>query len=127
MGEGLEFVYGRPSKEVTFDIWKSFVHDDDRDRIINLIKTAAENRTPYEGEFRVIWPDGSVHWVLVRGHVAWKSGRRAVDSASFERHRIRAARFRQAPSIPHPRLNRSFHSTQNASHRLQFISQISAQ
>jgi len=67
--EGLEGVYGRPREEVTFSNWESFVHPEDGARLVRLINEAITNRSSYEGEIRVSWPDGSEHWVLARGKV----------------------------------------------------------
>jgi len=33
------------------------------------LTAALEENAPYDHECRVIWPDGSVHWVLHRGEV----------------------------------------------------------
>lgn len=66
-GEGVERVYGLPADELTFDRWLQIVHPDDLQRSLSMINRAVAEAAPYEGEFRVIWPDGSQHWVLVRG------------------------------------------------------------
>jgi PAS domain S-box-containing protein len=51
----------------TYAEWKSRIHPEDRAAAV-----AAFERTPkgqlFEGEWRVIWPDSSVHWMLGR---AW--------------------------------------------------------
>ena len=66
-GEGVERVYGLPADDLTFDRWMQIVHPDDLQRSLSMINCAIAEAAPYEGEFRVIWPDGSQHWVLVRG------------------------------------------------------------
>lgn len=35
--------------------------------IKEAIRASMVSRTPYAGEFRVVWPDGSVHWMSGRG------------------------------------------------------------
>jgi two-component system, cell cycle sensor histidine kinase and response regulator CckA len=44
------------------------VHEEDRDRLKNAVKHALETKTEYNAEYRIIWPDGSVHWMAGRGH-----------------------------------------------------------
>jgi PAS domain S-box-containing protein len=42
----------------------SVVHPGDRERVLHAIDTAVSTETPLSVEFRVLWPDGSLHWVL---------------------------------------------------------------
>lgn len=46
-----------------------FVHPDDRERIEKAFNNAIETEMPYEAEYRIIWPDDSVHWMRSRGSV----------------------------------------------------------
>jgi PAS domain S-box-containing protein len=43
------------------------VHPEDLPAVDARIEHCMAGREPFECEFRVIWPDGSVHWVLGRG------------------------------------------------------------
>ena len=43
------------------------IHPEDRQRIDGEMRLALAGRGPGELQFRVIWPDGSVHWLLTRG------------------------------------------------------------
>ena len=49
--------------------WEDLVHPDDRARAMQQVKQSFETGTPAEGEWRVIWPDGSVHCVAGRWQV----------------------------------------------------------
>ena len=53
----------------TFDTYLGLVHPDDRERLLSVIDQALSSRAPYEVEHRVVWPDGSVHWVHGSGQV----------------------------------------------------------
>jgi PAS domain S-box-containing protein len=53
----------------TYEEWLSWVHPEDRDRIAQLMKAALEIGTVYEAELRVIWPDGSIHWLHTKAQV----------------------------------------------------------
>ena len=46
--------------------WEQLVHSDDRAAAVALVKDALETGRPVEGEWRVVWPDGSVHWISGR-------------------------------------------------------------
>ncbi|HEY9747398.1 MAG TPA: ATP-binding protein [Allocoleopsis sp.] len=43
------------------------VHPGDRDRVIQSLETVQAAKTDYNEEFRIVWPDGSVHWIISRG------------------------------------------------------------
>ncbi|MFT3880609.1 MAG: PAS domain S-box protein [Gemmatales bacterium] len=60
--------YGwRPGDPFTYDDLWATVHPDDRERVETAFRRAVETHNDYEAEYRVLWLDGSVHWVLVRG------------------------------------------------------------
>ncbi len=69
--ESLRRLFGlRPDQEIrTIQDFFAVVHPDDREEVV-----AAFDRTLHEGihldtEFRVVWPDGSEHWLLDQGEV----------------------------------------------------------
>ena len=49
--------------------WENLVHPDDRAGALKQVKQSLETGTPAEGEWRVIWPDGSVHCLAGRWQV----------------------------------------------------------
>ena len=49
----------------------TLVHSDDLPRVNDLIQAAIRDRIPYEAEFRVGHPDGSVHWLSTAGRVLY--------------------------------------------------------
>ncbi|HEX2728764.1 MAG TPA: PAS domain S-box protein, partial [Rubrobacteraceae bacterium] len=38
------------------------VHHEDRDRVRELVERAVATRGPYNAEYRVVWPDGTIRW-----------------------------------------------------------------
>jgi PAS domain S-box-containing protein len=52
----------------TFAAYCADVHPDDRDRVQATIAAALEHGE-HHVEYRIVWPDGSVHWVEARGRV----------------------------------------------------------
>jgi PAS domain S-box-containing protein len=67
----LEAMYGLPPGGFprTQTAWENLVHPDDRSRTIQRVKESFEVATPVDGEWRVIWPDGSVRWLVGRWQV----------------------------------------------------------
>jgi PAS domain S-box-containing protein len=67
----LEQMYGlRPGEEADAQtVWADLVHPDDRAEVIAAVLQAFETHQPVETEWRVTWPDGSIHWLLGRFHL----------------------------------------------------------
>ncbi|BAY25376.1 multi-sensor signal transduction histidine kinase [Calothrix sp. NIES-2100] len=60
--------FGLPeSVELTFDKLIQCIHPDDRTYMQDCVQQALATDSDYEAEYRNIWPDGSIHWVLARG------------------------------------------------------------
>lgn len=64
----LEAMYGLDAGEFgqTQHSWEQLVHPDDRQEAMAAVERALESSESEETEWRVIWPDGSVHWLLGR-------------------------------------------------------------
>ena len=62
---GLEFMYGLSPGDFdrTSIDFESLIHPDDRERVTGLGNQAMTTGQPTEAEWRVIWPDGTVHWI----------------------------------------------------------------
>ena len=64
----LEAMYGLTPGEFggTEEAWEQLVHPEDRDKAVGLVERAFETLQTAEGEWRVVWPDGSLHWIAGR-------------------------------------------------------------
>ena len=73
----LEAMYGLPPGGFpgTQNAWENLVHTDDRARVVQRVKESFETGAPAEEEWRVIWPDESVHWIAGR----WQVFKNAAD------------------------------------------------
>jgi two-component system, cell cycle sensor histidine kinase and response regulator CckA len=47
------------------------IHPDDRTGVEQVIARAIGDRTAFVHEFRLLWPDGSVHWISSRGEFTY--------------------------------------------------------
>ena len=68
----LDVIYGLSPG--TFDgtkpaFFESLVHPHDRARVSGLVEEALKSGQPIKGEWRVVWPDGSVRWIAGRWQV----------------------------------------------------------
>jgi PAS domain-containing protein len=54
---------------ITYEKWLAMVHPLDRERIQLHLRESVEQTHVWDREFRVLWPDGSVHWLLAKGTV----------------------------------------------------------
>ena len=53
----------------SFDAWVALLHPEDADRSIATVQAAIEAKSRYTVEHRVVWPDGTVHWLHGAGQV----------------------------------------------------------
>ncbi len=58
-----------PGAEFSYRDLFEAIHPDDRTLVRKKVERAVEDHTDYEAEYRNIWPDGSIHWISVRGRV----------------------------------------------------------
>jgi signal transduction histidine kinase/ActR/RegA family two-component response regulator len=68
---GMSVVYGDQTLGTigSASAWRERIHPEDRDRVDQLLADAIAGRASYDTEYRVTWPDGSVHWVAARGRI----------------------------------------------------------
>jgi PAS domain S-box-containing protein len=66
-----EALYGLPPGGFggTLTAFEEMIHPNDRERVKELTREMVGTGQPAEGEWRVVWPDGSVHWIAGRGQV----------------------------------------------------------
>jgi two-component system, cell cycle sensor histidine kinase and response regulator CckA len=54
---------------LTHEEWVELLHPDDRNRVDEEYRQSLERTHFWDTEFRLLWPDGSVHWILAKGQV----------------------------------------------------------
>ena len=61
---------GVPSdSSVSYETFLKGVHPEDSERVNQTVKRALAERSNYDCEYRVVWQDGSVHWIAAKGRV----------------------------------------------------------
>lgn len=74
--DNLERVHGLPPNtfDHTFVAYQREIHPDDRARVLGALQRTLEQGTPYEVEYRIVAPDGTVRWVEGKGRVEMDAG-----------------------------------------------------
>ncbi|HEY9751086.1 MAG TPA: PAS domain-containing protein, partial [Allocoleopsis sp.] len=93
--------------ESSYQAWRERVHPEDIERVDQAVAEALENCTDYEAEYRVMHPNGSIHWLVGRGRGIYNqtgqpvrmlgvildiSDRKRAEEASILEERNRMAR-----------------------------------
>ncbi len=63
------FGYQQAIPETTYEVFLNAVHPDDRDRLVSATNACISDGREFNLEHRVIWQDGSTHWMLEQGDV----------------------------------------------------------
>jgi PAS domain S-box-containing protein len=83
VGERGQMILRVPQRRFHYAQFLDLLHPEDRARVdqANRTATAPDSDGRYDAEYRVIWPDGSVHWVAAKGQAFFEGegdSRRAV-------------------------------------------------
>ncbi|EAQ82221.1 PAS domain-containing protein [Blastopirellula marina] len=72
--------FGRPTDSEVIHVREFFtaVHPDDRQRVREVLERVIASENAFEDEFRVVWPDGSIHYLSDRAVVQRDATGRAV-------------------------------------------------
>lgn len=61
----------QPSEDLTYARLFELIHADDREHVAARVRQSVAARVAYEAEYRVVWPDGSTHWINARGGASY--------------------------------------------------------
>jgi diguanylate cyclase (GGDEF)-like protein/PAS domain S-box-containing protein len=69
--DGLNTLFGRPADAPLADYrhLQESMHPEDRELFDATLRHAIKKGSDFQIDYRVVWPDGSVHWVANRGQV----------------------------------------------------------
>jgi len=61
-------LFGLPANQmITYEVFLDLLHPEDRERTDRAIKDALQKQTKFEAEYRAVWSDDSIHWILSVG------------------------------------------------------------
>ncbi len=69
--ELMYMVYGVNKEDfpVAYDAWEASLHPDDAARAAEELQMAVRGEKPFDTQFRILWPDGSVKYIKANGMV----------------------------------------------------------
>lgn len=112
--------YAPDSLVPSYQGWADRVHPDDRPATEQAIRQAMEQGRDYGAEFRVCWPDGTVHWLEARGRFERDAEGRAVRNYGVMQdvtERRLAERLSQALNAIHA----AIHATPHVEQIMQYV------
>ncbi len=76
-------LYGLPNDHPPLmnEEWIALVHPADRHHVASQLRESIKQRRFLDTEFRVVWPDGTVHWLLGKGTVFLDNSGRPIRMA----------------------------------------------
>ncbi|HXG86554.1 MAG TPA: ATP-binding protein [Pyrinomonadaceae bacterium] len=66
-----------PEADFSYEDFIAAVHPDDRENINSTLKNALGKQEEYKDEYRIVWRDNSLHWILVQGSAKYDQSGRA--------------------------------------------------
>jgi PAS domain S-box-containing protein len=76
----MDLVFGLPvgAPAPSYEDFLDFVHPDDRATVFQALTRAVEEGVGYQLEYRVIWPDGTLHWIAAEGQAYYDPTNRPI-------------------------------------------------
>jgi PAS domain S-box-containing protein len=78
--------------------WMEHVHPEDRERVLNAARRALEHGD-FSLDFRVVWPDGSIHWLESRAGVVFDDDGRPLRLLGVQLDVTEAKRAEQSRAL----------------------------
>jgi PAS domain S-box-containing protein len=63
------FGFGPGEFGATYEAFLDCVHPEDRQYVVDSVRACVQSRQEYSIEHRIVWPDGTIHWVAETGNV----------------------------------------------------------
>jgi PAS domain S-box-containing protein len=60
-----------PEAELSYQQLFELIHPEDRQYVSEMVEQAIRERIDYDAEYRIVWPDNSIHWILARGRALY--------------------------------------------------------
>jgi PAS domain S-box-containing protein len=127
------FGFSPTDPEAPAEVFYSMLHPEDRPSVEQAINRSISNGTPYEAEFRIPQPDGSVRWISGKGKVLLNeegkplrltgvnadiTGRKNAEAELLQSHRqvcALAGRLINAQEVERRRISHELHDDLNQS------------
>ena len=79
--KGYERLFGLESGTLdgTYETFESLLYPEDREGLSQAVKRAIKEKIDYKFEYRIIWDDGSIHWLENKGKTIYDESGQAVQ------------------------------------------------
>lgn len=67
-----------PEAEENYPSFLSLIHPEDRERVQQQLNETHQSQVPHNIVYRIIWPDGSMHWIADRGRFLYDEDGNAI-------------------------------------------------
>ena len=98
-----------------FDDLLKVIIEEDRPGMLAAVNSAIENHTEYNSEYRVRWPDGSLHWIRAAGKPSYNESGLAIRMVGITINITESKLAVQKIEESEHRLNMTLEYTQTAS------------
>jgi len=96
--------YAPGSVEASYQAWRARVHPDDLARTELAVSQAMAGRADLDVQFRVVWPDGSIHWIRDVGRLTLDAAGAPTGMSGIQLDVTERARTEEALRISQQRL-----------------------
>lgn len=62
-----------------YETFLTYLYPDDKELVNQALQQAIQNKNLYQVEYRVVWADGSIHWIEERGHAFYNEAGEAIQ------------------------------------------------
>jgi PAS domain S-box-containing protein len=78
-------IFGIAGGRMDYEKFLAVLHPKDQERVDRAVKqaTSPDSSGDYDIEYRVVWPDGSIHWVLAKGQAYFEGAGPERRTARF--------------------------------------------
>lgn len=78
--EQMRQIYGlkESSPDLTFETWRRMVHPEDQQAVSAALQQALVGKATFDMVFRILWLDGSTHYIQAKGVVHWDNEGHAI-------------------------------------------------
>jgi PAS domain S-box-containing protein len=85
--KGHEQLFGLESATLngSYEVFRSQIHAEDQEAFVQVVNRAIKEKVDYQHEFRVIWEDGSIHWLESKGKAIYNDADEAVQMRGIVR------------------------------------------
>ncbi|OKH38068.1 hypothetical protein NIES2119_10935 [[Phormidium ambiguum] IAM M-71] len=61
-----------------YETFLTYLYPEDRELVDRALQQTIQNKNLYQVEYRVVWADGSIHWIEERGHAFYNEAGEAI-------------------------------------------------